>query len=243
MKSDSITQLMNAIASPYSTSLAEREAMQERLYSAVLTIGTFKGIAGGTGSSWPAFIRDVADHLEADDIDPRTGRPMRTKDLSVNTRYQPTAKEIDACLPTMELLSGFHTQQAMRAQERVKDAYEELKRLEKRRDDLIKGVIPVAAARKADVVYRVALQITQAERALNAKQEIANGYKGSLRKAVGALKAAARFVWLGSPRGGPTKWERAAAWAGVKNPLEARLYHDEAILWACASDRKLRETS
>jgi hypothetical protein len=243
MKSDDITKLMNVLAAPYSTPTAERDAMQQRLYSAVLTISTFKGISGGAGSSWPAFIRDVADHLDADDVDPRSGRLIKSSDLSVSSKYQPTAKEIDACLPTMELLSGFHTPQHARAQGLYEAAAKQVRQLEERREAIITGKIPCAIDRRAEVVNRLGEQITFAQREASAKLEFLRNYAGSLRKAVGALKAAARFEWLGRPRSGLTKWERAAAWAGVKTKIEARLLHDEAILWACAVERKKKQST
>lgn len=243
MKPDEMSKLMNMLAAPYSTPAAERDAMQLRLYSAVLTISTFKGISGGTGSSWPAYIRDVADRLDADDVDPRTGRMIKNSDLAVSSRYQPKAKEIDDCLPTMELLSGFHTPQHRRAQERYDAAALQVQKLEDRRHGIITGKIPCASDRRAEVTNRLGEQITMAQREANAKLEIAQGYAGSLRKAVGSLKAAARFEWLGRPRSGLTKWERAAAWAGVKTPLEARMLHDEAILWACAVERLRKQAA
>lgn len=240
----SATDLAIAQAMP----LRDRDQMAHRLYRAVLTSTVQSGERGlGYATTGLVYAGD-------DDAAPRWAK----------ARYVPSRIDLEHWQADIRLLAGYavpevdlvdRSPKLERLEQEIERAKAHLARIRQGLADFEAGRIPVAEARRLQVLAQRQSEVRVAEQALvNAVRAVqAEREKGlpriqqTGRMMLGVLKGAATHWWLGPSGSSVSRWQFAAEWGRVPGPdkrtqcQQAQMIHDRAVLFALVRDQRRRE--
>jgi hypothetical protein len=246
-----VTDRFDLGAARLAFSRREVEAMTERLYVAALTVSSLPSGRPSGGSSWPATLRDYGDVLGAlqpgaladGRLETATEVAARVEAQRRRPRFAPTGRQIDACMPTLELLRGVGSAGLWRYEARLAVAEQTRDETARRLEEVASGAAPCASDRREAVLARLAREHAaashKAARAAAARDRAEAEGIGRGRAVLGALKGAGTVWWLGAPRVGLSKWDYAKSWSGAETPAAARALHDLGVYWALTQAQRI----